>query len=156
MTIRPQPHVHGRDHEHGGADPTRIHWEDVGGAGTGGGLQFDVVNTGGWLSIETTGTSDGLPTGDGIAVVADAGDLTLNAQAQDVTVIAGRDVKEFPARDYVVSAGRDVTIGADRDLVFRADTDNDTVGLIILSGLPTTNPGVAGAIWNDAGTLKIS
>ena len=27
---------------------------------------------------------------------------------------------------------------------------------ITLSGLPTTNPGVAGRLWNDAGTLKIS
>jgi hypothetical protein len=27
---------------------------------------------------------------------------------------------------------------------------------LILTGLPTADPGVAGAVWNDAGTLKIS
>jgi hypothetical protein len=37
MTKRPKPMMHGRDHEHGGADPTLIHWEDVGTDGTGGG-----------------------------------------------------------------------------------------------------------------------
>jgi hypothetical protein len=35
MTKRPKPTVHGRDHEHGGADVTLIHWEDVGGEGGG-------------------------------------------------------------------------------------------------------------------------
>jgi hypothetical protein len=29
-------------------------------------------------------------------------------------------------------------------------------GAIILSGLPTTNPGVTGQLWNDGGTLKIA
>jgi hypothetical protein len=37
MTKRPRPTVHGRDHEHGGADVTLIHYEDVGGDGDGGG-----------------------------------------------------------------------------------------------------------------------
>jgi hypothetical protein len=37
MPNRPRPRVHARDHEHGGADPTLIHWEDVGDGGDGGG-----------------------------------------------------------------------------------------------------------------------
>lgn len=32
-----KPHVHARDHEHGGADPHHTHYEVVGGAGGGGG-----------------------------------------------------------------------------------------------------------------------
>jgi hypothetical protein len=45
--------VHARDHEHGGADPTRIHYEDVGSGGAGGtGIQFDTDNEGGWLYVQ--------------------------------------------------------------------------------------------------------
>ena len=29
-------------------------------------------------------------------------------------------------------------------------------GAVIFSGLPTADPVVAGALWNDAGTLKVS
>ena len=29
-------------------------------------------------------------------------------------------------------------------------------GTIIISGLPTSDPLVAGQLWNDAGTLKVS
>ena len=29
-------------------------------------------------------------------------------------------------------------------------------GNIILNNLPTSNPGVTGALWNDSGTVKIS
>jgi hypothetical protein len=29
-------------------------------------------------------------------------------------------------------------------------------GAIIFSGIPTSNPNVAGQLWNDGGTLKIS
>jgi hypothetical protein len=29
-------------------------------------------------------------------------------------------------------------------------------GNLVVSGIPTSNPAVAGALWNDAGTLKIS
>lgn len=36
MSKTAKPKVHARDHEHGGADPTRIHYEDVPGEGGGG------------------------------------------------------------------------------------------------------------------------
>lgn len=41
MATRNKPRVHARDHEHGGADPSLIHYEDVGdeGGGTPSGLQ---------------------------------------------------------------------------------------------------------------------
>jgi len=29
-------------------------------------------------------------------------------------------------------------------------------GLVVLVGIPTSNPGVSGALWNDSGVLKIS
>ena len=35
-------------------------------------------------------------------------------------------------------------------------TDLTASGTVILSGLPTADPVVAGQLWNDAGTLKVS
>ena len=50
--------------------------------------------------------------------------------------------------------------GTARDMELQTDgTTRITLkagGGIIFSGLPTTNPGVTGQLWNDAGTLKIS
>jgi hypothetical protein len=37
-----------------------------------------------------------------------------------------------------------------------AGTGSGRTGLVILANLPTSSPGVTGAIWNDGGTLKIS
>lgn len=44
MPKRDKPIVHARDHEHGGADPQRIHYEDVGSGGTGGTLTYIVAS----------------------------------------------------------------------------------------------------------------
>ena len=43
------------------------------------------------------------------------------------------------------------TYGANASL-----TDLTASGTVILSGLPTADPVVAGQLWNDAGTLKVS
>jgi hypothetical protein len=34
--------------------------------------------------------------------------------------------------------------------------DHSITGDVTLSGLPTSDPSVAGRLWNDSGTLKIS
>lgn len=34
--------------------------------------------------------------------------------------------------------------------------DLTATGTVILSGLPTSDPAVAGQLWNDTGTLKVS
>jgi len=47
VTKHPKPILHRRDHEHGGADPVRILWEDVGGSGGGGGSPGLLT---GWLA----------------------------------------------------------------------------------------------------------
>ena len=50
--------------------------------------------------------------------------------------------------------------GTARDMELQTDgTTRITLkadGAILFSGLPTTNPNVAGQLWNDGGTLKIS
>ena len=38
--------------------------------------------------------------------------------------------------------------------VFVRVNDGGAGGNLILRNLPTTDPGVSGAVWNDAGTLK--
>ena len=61
MARKPKPHVHGRDHEHGGADTTLIHYDDVGDSGGGGGgtgIRYHVENEGDWLHIVTQGPPD--------------------------------------------------------------------------------------------------
>ena len=154
MPKRAKPHVHGRDHEHGGADTTMIHYEDVGdpgGGGGGGGIQFDTANVGGWLAVETTDTSDGLPTGDGIRLDADLGDITINAAADDVNLVSGDDIELSVGHDFNLLADRDANITAQRDV-----TISTVAGLILLLGLPTSDPAVAHALWNDAGVVRIS
>ena len=37
-----------------------------------------------------------------------------------------------------------------------AATTLSASGTVILSALPTTNPAVAGQLWNDTGTVKVS
>ena len=50
--------------------------------------------------------------------------------------------------------------GTARDMELQTDgTTRITVkadGAILFSGVPTSNPAVAGQLWNDGGTLKIS
>lgn len=41
-------------------------------------------------------------------------------------------------------------------LSVRANKNVEMYGGLIMPNLPTTNPGVAGAVWNDGGVLKIS
>ena len=146
-----KPVLHRRDHEHGGADPVRIVWESTGEAGAGGGIQFEVDNVGGWLSIETTGTESGLSTGQGIRLIVDVGKLSLNSPTGDTEILTGRDVLISPDRDLIVTASRDTYVQADRDISLRAVGGN-----VIISGLPSSDPGVTGALWNDGGTVKVS
>ena len=68
--LQEKPVIHGRDHSHGGPDPTQIAYEDVGGTGGGGGgIQFDVTpQSGTFLDIRTTGVQS--PTNNGITLQA--------------------------------------------------------------------------------------
>jgi hypothetical protein len=148
----PRPILHGRDHEWGGADPARIAWESVGGAGSGGALLFNINNVGGWLSVEATGDSGA---GRGMLLEADTGDIQISADTTKVEILSGTDITLFPGRDLIVSANRDVTVGGDRDVTIAAN-GGGLGGNIILTNLPTTDPGITGALWNSAGTLRIS
>ena len=61
--------------------------------------------------------------------------------------------------DYILALGhvRDINVPND-DSVDTAQLKANAVNAskINLTGIPTSNPGVAGAIWSDSGTLKVS
>jgi hypothetical protein len=154
MPKRAKPHVHGRDHEHGGADPTKVHYDDVGdsGAGGGSGIQYETVNTGGWLDVETTGHSPSTTTGMLFYATED-----IEILADGETFISGGGTSEaVHITTSGVAAGNigiDATHGSTSLVIVVAA---GTGHYLILNGLPTTDPGVSGAVWNDGGTLKIS
>jgi hypothetical protein len=135
--------MHGNTHVPGGPDPIPI---------TPTGIQFETdPQDGAWLHIETTAIEGGGPFGHGIRLIADLGDLELNAVDHDITLIAGNDILWSSDRDVAATADRDLNLSAQRDIVLDVGT-----GTIILHGLPTTDPGITGALWNDGGTLKVS
>jgi len=77
MTKRAKPVMHARDHEHGGADPTRIHYEDVGtsGGGSAAGL-FEIVGAIGFgenLYDNPDSSSDWIAWQDGYWSFSDSG-----------------------------------------------------------------------------------
>jgi hypothetical protein len=57
--------------------------------------------------------------------------------------------------DLYLYGGED-THGNGHGRVVIGHTGSANRGLVLMPGLPTSNPAVAGALWNDSGTLKIS
>ena len=109
----------------------------------------------------TPGQSDTGPGGDGVSVVLTAGDggaddpegnqgvgdggsLTLKAGAGGYETAAGNQNGKGQGGDVIIQAGAAGGYTGKRD------------GQIILPTLPTADPGVPGALWNDSGTLKLS
>lgn len=58
--------------------------------------------------------------------------------------------------DATFNGSNDTKLYSNKDVLIRADLDGAGGGNIKMTTLPTSNPAVAGALWNDAGTLKIS
>lgn len=125
MSLAQKPVIHGRDHSHGGADPVQIAWEDVGSGagGSGGGIQFDTDNVGGWLSVQTTGYDSG---GYGVhfitsaAFVVEAGGIELKTPdggGQSFTVTAddfgfygGSGLPDSTSVDFAVNVGGHIVL----------------------------------------------
>jgi hypothetical protein len=145
MTRTAKPVVHRRDHEHGGADPVRITWEQTGETGGGTGIQFDVINTGDWIEIDTTSVNPDNSVGQ---LYYATGQMQLFSD--DEITIAGNEV-------LISSSGAGITIDASHvgdNLNLRVNHSNGSY--LILTGLPTSDPGTPGAIWNNSGVLSIS
>jgi len=134
MARKPKPHVHGRDHEHGGADTTLIHYEDVGTSGAGGGIQFDSYpQDGQWLYLETDGP-DTSPSGYGVEVFDASGNgVDLASAGGQVTI-------------QTTGAG-DILLQATGDIVLRLSGSSSHIRM---PDLPTSDPGIPNVLWVDS------
>jgi len=112
---------------------------------------FDVQligNTAGSFSISIPQSSNGNQGNETLSITGQT------AEELSTNVIVGGDV--------VITAGDGASASAGAadggDLILQGGTGYGTgrQGLILASNLPTSDPTVAGALWNDSGTLKIS
>jgi hypothetical protein len=155
----PKPIIHGRDHAPGGADPIPF---------TPGGIQFDTYpQDGQWLYIETAGT-DTSPSGFGVEIydpsgnginlgASGGGDIELRATGGGATRIRSTDQVDVHDENTTPGGGGVDIQSLRSDVTIRTGHYfTGLVGYLILTGLPTSDPGVTGAVWNDSGTLKIS
>jgi hypothetical protein len=62
---------------------------------------------------------------------------------------SGKVYRKIGGNELVVEPGGTITIGG---VAVTCDAD----GNIIFTGLPTSDPSVAGALWNSTGTLTVS
>jgi hypothetical protein len=151
------------------------------GGAAGGGIQFDVDNVGGYLQVEGganipsgplepsdigfqsnfgggIGLWDG-DTGGGITLVT--GPVTGNEFGGGSLILLA---KGGTAIDLIttggiidISSGSNVTVAANGNGVVHADGDLSlTANNNTFMTLPTSDPGILGALWNDGGTVKIS
>jgi hypothetical protein len=101
----------------------------------------------------------------------DVTDLSISATAGDITLYADNDqsVNITGSSGVIINGeGNDgVVIDSDGDGDIVIDARHGTTSLklwadgasghhIVMTGLPTTDPGVQGALWNSGGTLKIA
>ena len=83
-----------------------------------------------------------------------------NSTAKRNEVYFGNGVTNASPESYTIN-GTSATSGSNANggnVTLKAGTGDGTGtnGLIILANLPTSDPGVTGALWNDGGTLKVS
>jgi hypothetical protein len=159
--------MHGRDHEHGGADPLTVVYEDVGDSGGGGGgdgIKFDThPQSGEWLAFETTG--EGGPTGvNGIDIKAlggapiyfttggwpDGGSVYLQSSGSHASLTLTGALPGSNIGVAQLSSNDETSIVSGAELLLIVGT------FLRIMGLPTTNPGGTNRVWNDGGTLKIT
>jgi hypothetical protein len=143
-----KPVIHGRDHEHGGADPVRITWESTGGAGAGGAVLFDTYpQDGGYLAFDTDGGGifiNNNDTGDNNPIAIrnqDDGGIELNDEGDGV----GINIQSRNSAPIIIQQT------GSGDLRLEIGSGN-----LIVQGLPTSDPGVSGALWINSGALMVS
>lgn len=138
-----KPVLHRRDHEHGGADPVRIVWESTGTGATGNAVLFDTFpQDADYLAFDTQSGIAMANHDDSPVSIQQLGDEALhieNAGSGDL------NVESSGAGNLILQCS------ASGDLLLVVGSGN-----LIIQGLPTSDPGVSGALWDDGGTLKIS
>jgi len=102
-----KPVIHHRDHEHGGADPVHVVWEDVGtsGGGTGGGGYATVQDEGTALPAETKLNFVGA----GVTATDDAANTRTNVTIPGGYTTAQDEGTALPVRATINFVGAGVT-----------------------------------------------
>lgn len=142
--------MHGRDHLPNGADP--IPGLTIGGSG--GGIQFDIDNVGGWLLIETNGVN---PYGEGLTLnVQDGAMLSLYTHGGQILLTGGPIRLNGGAGRWTSSAG--ILLDAAGVIELRATGPGDNIVMTMASGKAFTVQNASGSkvmeVRND-GTVHI-
>jgi hypothetical protein len=113
------------------------------------GFNFTIQsNTNGSLTLQIPTSANSNQGANAISIIGQS------ALSSSTNIITGGQINITGGNGASASAGN----ARGGDVVIRGGIGYGTgrVGLVIMSNLPTSNPGVTGALWNDAGTLKIS
>lgn len=103
----------------------------------------------------TAGNGDG--SGDGGSVDLSGGDSAGGGTAGGIFLQGSPG--NLNGGDVTINGGAggdNDALGGDVYIQGGAGSGSGRAGLVILGNLPTANPSVAGALWNDGGTLKVS
>lgn len=96
----------------------------------------------------------------GIEIISGNGSATGNAAGGLITISSGRGgtAGTGDGGQIIVQTGegRGNGLGADLTITLGAGAGTGRNGQLILVNLPTADPVIAGALWNDTGILKIS
>lgn len=84
-----------------------------------------------------------------------AGIATSGATGGDTNILAGES-DSGAGGNTNISGGYSDSGAAGNVIITPGETNTGTQGQIIINLLPTSDPGISGALWNSAGTLKIS
>jgi hypothetical protein len=133
----PQPRIHGITHRPGGPDPI---------PGSSAGIQFDTdPQEGNWLWIKVVDSSvaGGSSSGDAFAVLDDNGGGIALLSSSDGTIT----ISATGGGEVVLES-----IGATGEIRLNIASG----AYLRFVGLPTSNPGGTGRVWNNGGVLNIT
>lgn len=128
-----------------------------------GGTSDDFDNTGGDVQI-VGGIGDGPNNGGGVNLLAGAAGSVYVQSGDGTAGSAGTITLQGGGATGASRHGGNINIyGGSADsgesggnITFRAGFNGTDFAYVVINGLPTSKPPVAGALWDDLGTLKIS
>lgn len=107
--------------------------------------------------VYVTAGAGGGTSGDGGSVNVWAGAANTAGRGGTVYVIGGQASGSQPGGDVSLLGGFNSSTGKGGDISIMAGNSLEgTPGNILMTAIPTADPHVVGALWNSAGTLKIS
>lgn len=119
------------------------------------------IDSGG-MKVHVESTPDPIKS---FSVIDDTGNLVGyyggNNGSLQINSVNNKQITMFGANDITIQTGNgDVVLNADDHVTISAATGNINInsilGDVIFQSLPTSDPGVAGALWRDGNDSKIS